>query len=182
MDKQTGTFNSTLDEKGRIGIPLCLRDSYEGKLVILHGLPPSTCAWVMTEQGWEKMMQRFEDAADANSLAWPIYHTFRQILIGTKQDIEIDKIGRISIPAAIRVNMGLIRDCLILSDEDHLEIWDSGTFYRYVKEQQELILSTMQNLGPLRLFGPKKKEGENGDCPHSGFTGRDNAVSLPAQA
>ncbi|MDR2482116.1 MAG: division/cell wall cluster transcriptional repressor MraZ, partial [Treponema sp.] len=68
------------------------------------------------------------------------------------QVVEIDKSGRIAVPSAIRKYARLNRDCLVLSAENRLELWDAEFFWTYLQERRVKNQETMQKLGPIRLF------------------------------
>ncbi|MDR0316409.1 MAG: division/cell wall cluster transcriptional repressor MraZ [Treponema sp.] len=152
MELRTGTFEGTLDEKGRVGVPVRLRERYSGELVITQGMQ-SISAWIMTPQVWEQAKERLEASAD--TLTWEEYQDIRFQFVLPAQVVEFDKSGRIAVPAAIRTYAGLTRDCLVLSDEDHLEIWDAKSYYDYLRERRPVIQETMKKMGSLRLFGSK---------------------------
>jgi MraZ protein len=157
MELRTGTFESTLDDKGRVSVPIRLRDRYAGDLVIAQGLPPSISAWVMTSSVWNQVLERVE--LSLAPLAWPEFQLVRQQFMLSAQPVEFDKTGRIAIPPTIRKYAGLLKECLVLSDEDHLEIWDSKRYYDHLYERQPMIIEeTIEKLGILRPFGPTKGE------------------------
>jgi MraZ protein len=148
VELRTGTFESTLDDKGRAGIPVRLRNRYEGELVITQG--SQSCVWIMTPPVWEQFLKRIEDSA--SSLSYEEYMAFQYQHVAAAQVTEIDKSGRIPVPAAIRRYAGLSRDCLVLSIEDHLEIWDVESYHEYMREIRATTREAMQKMGPLRLF------------------------------
>jgi MraZ protein len=161
IELKTGTFETTLDDKGRVGIPAKLRERYCGELIITQGMPPSLSAWLMLPDVWEEVQKNFENAV--GSLTWEKYQNLRYQFVLPAQVVEFDKFGRIMIPAAIRtyvgLNAGLIKDCLVLSDTDHLEIWDAHSFYNHLRERRQANQDTMGEMGAVRLFGSRNREG-----------------------
>jgi MraZ protein len=156
MELKTGTFETTLDDKGRVGIPAKLRERYCGELVITQGMVPSISAWLMLPAAWEEVQERFENAAD--SLVWAKYQNLRYQFVLPAQVVEFDKFGRVLVPQAIRTYAGLTKDCLVLSDTDHLEIWDAHSFYNHLQEQRQANQETMGEMGAMRLFGSRNRE------------------------
>lgn len=151
IELSTGIFETTLDDGGRVGIPVKLRERYTGELVITNGILPSIkCAWVMTPQVWEIAKARFE--ASANILHLEEYQRMRYLFVTPAQIVEIDKVGRLLVPAAIRTYIELTKDCMVLSDTDHLEIWNTSTYQNLGKQQQENS-NALDKMGRLRLFG-----------------------------
>jgi MraZ protein len=66
--------------------------------------------------------------------------------------VETDKSGRIPVPAAIRKWANLTRDCLVISAENHLEIWDAESHYAYLSENKARLQAAMKKMGAVRLF------------------------------
>lgn len=148
MQLGTGTFESTLDDKGRVSIPARLRERYSGELVITHGMQPS--AWIMTPAVWEQVQAKLDKAASA--LSEDEYLDLQYQYVLPAQVVEIDKSGRIAVPSAIRKYARLNRECLVLSAENRLELWDAEFFWTYLQERRAKNQETMQKLGPIRLF------------------------------
>lgn len=148
----TGTFESTLDDKGRVVVPASLRNRYNGELVITQGR--EFCAWIMTSNTYEKFLETLENTA--SSLDYEAYMAFQYQHVAPAQVAEIDqKSGRIPVPAAIRSYARLSKDCLILSINRHLEIWNAEAYRAYMQEMQQKAKEAMQKLGPVHFF-PKE--------------------------
>ncbi|MDR2477617.1 MAG: division/cell wall cluster transcriptional repressor MraZ [Treponema sp.] len=156
LELSTGTFESTLDEKGRVVIPSCLRSRYAGDLIITQG--KHNCAWILTPDAYFHFKERMEQKAEEMSgdeYEWLQY----QYIIPAKV-VEIDqKSGRIPVPAATRTYAHLVKDCLVLSAGDHLEIWDSQTFYNHLAENRSRIREATNKLG-AQIFSPNQEAGE----------------------
>jgi MraZ protein len=151
MELGTGTFESTLDDKGRVSIPIRLRETCPGsELVITQGR--QHCAWVMTPQVWEYVSEKLR-SAPANTEEE--YTLLEYLHILPARVVEIDKSGRIPVPQAIRKYAKLVKDCLVLSAENRLEIWDSEFFYSYLEENRPVIQEAWNKMGSVRLFSMK---------------------------
>jgi MraZ protein len=151
MELRTGTFESTLDDKGRVSIPIRLREAYAGpEFVITQGRQP--CVWVMTPDVWEHVSGKLRNST---SITEEEYSLVEYLHILPAQLVEIDKSGRIPVPQAIRKYAGLTRDCLVLSAENRLEIWDSQAFYGYLNENRGAIQEAWRKMGSIRLFSMK---------------------------
>jgi MraZ protein len=104
----------------------------------------------MTPPVWEQFQRNIENSA--TSLSYEEYMAFQYQHVASAQITEVDKSGRIPVPAAIRRYAGLSRDCLVLSIEDHLEIWDDESYHAYMQEIRTKTREAMQKMGPVRLF------------------------------
>ena len=147
MELKTGAAESTLDDKGRVSIPVRFRDQYQGELVITWGM--EQCAWIMVPAVWE----RFENALRNSEM---LTQEERLILedkhLNQAQVIELDKIGRIAIPPTIRKYASLTKDCTVINAENRLSIWDSGVFGNYLAEKDVIARSAMNKLGSNDIF------------------------------
>jgi MraZ protein len=59
------------------------------------------------------------------------FRALRRRLIGPAQDVEIDKAGRIAIPQTLREYAELVRDCIVLGQDDFVEIWNAERYRLY---------------------------------------------------
>lgn len=132
MDKLTGEYRNTLDEKGRIMFPSKLRNELsDNVLMVTQGI--DGCLWLYTPEEWknfsEKLMQNASPFSSNSRLV--LRH-----LIAPAQEVEFDKAGRISIPQSLRDFAGLSRDCVILGINKYIELWDSKKYQAYLEETQ----------------------------------------------
>jgi MraZ protein len=147
MELKTGSAESTLDDKGRVNIPVRFREQFQGELVITWGM--EHCVWIMTPAVWK----RFEAALRNSDM---LTQEERLILedkhLNQAQVVELDKAGRIAIPPTIRKYANLTRDCMVISAENRLSIWDSGDFDAYLAEKDNVARGAMNKLGSQDIF------------------------------
>ena len=147
MELKTGSAESTLDDKGRVSIPVRFREQYQGELIITWGM--EHCAWIMTPAVWE----RFEQALrNSEMLTQEERHILEDKHLNQAQVVELDKAGRIAIPPTIRRYANLTRDCMVISAGGRLSIWDSGVFDAYLAEKDTVARTAMNKLGSHDIF------------------------------
>ena len=147
MELKTGSSESTLDDKGRVSIPVRFREQYQGELVITWGM--EHCAWIMTPAVWE----RFEKTLrDSETLTQEERLILEDKHLNQAQVVELDKAGRIAIPPTIRRYANLSKDCMVISAENRLAIWDSGVFDAYLSNKDQLARTAMNKLGSQDIF------------------------------
>ncbi|MDR1839384.1 MAG: division/cell wall cluster transcriptional repressor MraZ [Treponema sp.] len=146
----TGTFESTLDEKGRVVIPASLRDCYMGNLVITQGL--EACVWIMTDSVYQSFLKNINNLAD--TLSYEEIEALRYHHEAPARPVEIDpKTGRVPIPAALRSYAKLSKDCLVLSIDGHLEVWNEEKYSVFSGETQLVAKEAKKKLaGKVSLF------------------------------
>jgi MraZ protein len=151
MELKRGSAESTLDDKGRVNIPVRFREFFQGELVITRGM--EHCALIMTPAVWE----RFEQAeGNSDVLNHEEREVFRNKHLNQAQVVELDKAGRIAVPSIIRKYANLRRDCIVIREEDRLLIWDSGDFEAYLTEKDTVARAAMNKLGSQDIFNAKQ--------------------------
>ena len=147
MELKTGSAESTVDDKGRVNIPVRFREQYQGELVITWGM--ERCALIMTPNIWELFVQRIRKSA---MLTQEERDIFEYKLLNQAQVTELDKAGRIAIPPPLRKYASLTRDCLVISAENRLSIWDSQVFEAYLAEKETVVREAWNKLGSQDIF------------------------------
>jgi MraZ protein len=139
-----GSAESTLDEKGRVNIPVRFKEHFKGELIITRG--EERCAMVMTPSEWERF-EKSEENSDA--LTHEHREAFKNKYLDQAQVLELDNVGRITIPPRIRQYANLTRDCTVVRDKDYLFIWDSDDYEAYL-ERIDPMAKTAMNI----VFSP----------------------------
>jgi len=148
----TGTFESTLDDKGRVVIPASLRDRYSGTLVIMQG--KELCVWVMRPATYEHFMSTFKKQSIEEGWNAEEIEAFQYQHESTAFTVEVDpKTGRIPIPAICRTYANLTKDCLVISINGHLEIWNAELNKAFMEEVRQINKNTHKKmLGKINFF------------------------------
>ena len=147
MNLLTGEFRNTLDEKGRISLPARMRSELPGtNLVLTKGV--DKCLWLFPPLQWEDLSQKL--MANTSLFQAKSRHVQRRI-IAPATGIEIDRLGRISIPQELREWAGLSRECIILGISKYIEIWNAEEYEKYINDNESAFLSDTEDLGGLTL-------------------------------
>lgn len=124
-----GQFSHVLDQKGRMALPKKLRLIIEGKeLVLARGF--EKCILGFERSSWEK--------ESAKQLESPISdgksRKLRRYMFSGAQIVDLDKIGRILIPAMLKEYAGIKSNVTIIGAGDHFEIWDEKNWGSYLAQ------------------------------------------------
>ncbi len=139
----SGQFNSTLDEKGRILLPAKLRDQLKGcPLVLTRGI--DKCLWLFPEDEWKGVS---DVLLENSSLFKSKSQMIQRRLLAPATDLAIDKNGRIKIPSSLQRSTGLVRDCIFIGLDDHVEIWDEELYIEFEERCEEDIKDAWEELG-----------------------------------
>ncbi len=111
-----GKFNHSIDNKGRIIVPSKFREALGDTFVVTRGV--DDCLNMYSNEEWEKFL---------NSLtALPSNKEGRQLIrhfMAGAAECEIDKQGRVLIPADLRAKAGLEKDVIFVGVLNKIEIW-----------------------------------------------------------
>ncbi len=111
-----GEFEHTMDDKGRVSLPIRHRE--ELGTVVMIGRGTRGQINVLPVALWQSMAQRAQQASqDRNDIDDTVRFLF------SYNEAELDRQGRILIPAALRRYAGLDTEVTILGNGDRVEIW-----------------------------------------------------------
>ena len=113
-----GEYNHTIDPKGRVIIPAKFRENLGSQFVITKGL--DGCLYGYPYDTWEQVGKNFQESMKANKEA----RKFSRFFFASASSCDIDKQGRILIPANLRDYAGLKKDVVLAGNLTHIEIWD----------------------------------------------------------
>lgn len=118
-----GEFEHTIDDKNRVTLPARFRQAFEGGVVVTRGIDP--CLAVYTRDDWERFV-----AAQLTGLSSFSREArqMRRYIFSAATEAELDRQGRITLPAPLIKYAKLGRDVVVAGVEDHVEIWDRATW------------------------------------------------------
>ncbi|MEW6563891.1 MAG: division/cell wall cluster transcriptional repressor MraZ [Spirochaetota bacterium] len=147
MDLLTGEFKNTLDDKGRLSLPVRLRSELPGNILVMtQGV--DRCLWLFAPEQWKILSRKLMETTS------PFQARARMVqrrIIAPAQEVEIDKAGRIAIPQSLREFAALNRECVILGIDKYIEIWDSDQYKQYWNENEAEFRSAAEELGSVFL-------------------------------
>ncbi len=147
MNLLTGEFRNTLDEKGRLSLPARMRSELPGaNLVLTQGV--DKCLWLFPPMQWQELSQKL---MASTSLFQAKSRLVQRRILAPAQEVEIDRLGRISIPQSLREWAGLSRECVILGISKYIEIWNAEEYQKYLDENEKEFLNAAEELGGLTL-------------------------------
>ncbi|MFZ4615667.1 MAG: division/cell wall cluster transcriptional repressor MraZ [Rectinemataceae bacterium] len=147
MNLLTGEFRNSLDEKGRLSLPARLRGELEGtSFVLTQGV--DRCLWLFPPEQWAILSRKL---MDSTSLFQAKARLVQRRILAPAQEVDVDKLGRVSVPQSLREWAGLTKECVILGITKYIEIWDAEVYRKYMDENESEFLSAAEELGGLTL-------------------------------
>ncbi|QUX93803.1 cell division/cell wall cluster transcriptional repressor MraZ [Marinomonas sp. A3A] len=117
-----GIHQVSVDVKGRMSLPARLRDDlaqYDDDGVVVTIDPVSRCLLLYPLSEWEIIQQKLDKLPTFQ----PQARRLQRLLVGHATDLEVDKAGRILLPAPLREFARLDKKLTILGQGKKLEIW-----------------------------------------------------------
>ena len=113
-----GTFQHTIDDKGRLTLPAKWRDELESELAVTFGL--DDCLFVFIKSKFQTMAEKVvaQGFQTSNARDWARY------ILGNAEMVEMDKQGRILISQTLRTKFGLNGEVMVVGLYDRFEIWE----------------------------------------------------------
>ena len=112
-----GEYSHSIDAKGRLIIPSKFREQLGEEFVLTKGL--DGCLFVFPNDEWKS----FEEKLRALPLTNKSARTFSRFFVAGAASCELDKQGRILVPATLREFAGLEKDVVLTGNINRIEIW-----------------------------------------------------------
>jgi MraZ protein len=149
MRSLNGEYMISLDDKGRLSLPAKIRAALEDNALMLTKAIDE-CLWLYPLEEWNKLLEQVRSSSTAFNADM---RALRRRLIGPAQDVEIDKAGRIAIPQTLREHADLTHDCIVLGQDNYIEIWNADRYRAYEDESKEEYEIASEKLGTALLRG-----------------------------
>lgn len=141
-----GTFNCKADAKGRIMLPVSLRNQMTPILNNGFYIKKSyynDCLELYPAQEWNKVNAEFEKTSRFDDEA----QNFIRMFVDGLRPVEVDTTGRLLINKDAITMAGITKDVKVVSMGKRLEIWDMQTYEKVIaatnEEKKELAKRVM---------------------------------------
>ena len=131
-----GEHEHTLDDKNRLTLPAKLREQLGTQVVVSRGL--DGCLYVYSEAEWARLAERVGSLDPFSREA----RTMQRWFFASGSDAELDKQGRMVIPATLLTNASIGREVTVAGAYDHLEIWDRAAW----REHQQTVEGSAEDV------------------------------------
>ena len=129
----TGTYEHSIDAKGRLFIPAKLREELGVTFYLAMGV--DECLAIYPQETWNRFTEKFASLPMSQSVAM-------RPLFANASKCELDSQGRIVIPQKLRKYAGLEKDAVIIGVNDRAEIWSAETWN--AREEEEMTPEKMK--------------------------------------
>ena len=139
----TGEYRHTVDEKGRIAVPARFRAQLGAGAVVSRWL--DACLAIHTTQGWDSLAAKVAALPITDQNA----RRFQRLIFAGAAEVELDRQGRVLLPAYLREHIDLGTEAVVVGSRDHAEIWVPATWATYAQglEDPDELAQAFQGLG-----------------------------------
>ncbi len=140
-----GEYRHTIDDKGRVSIPVKFRNELGNVFVISKGIGEN-CLFVFTLLEWRRLEEKIRKLPLTDKKA----RRFARYLGGGASECEIDKQGRVILRQYLREYASLKKDVVLVGLTTRVEIWDVEVWNHYNSPDNEEfgnIEDDMESLG-----------------------------------
>ena len=139
----TGEYRHTVDEKGRIAVPAKFRAQLGAGAVVSRWL--DACLAIHTTQGWESLAAKVAALPITDQNA----RRFQRLIFAGAAEVELDRQGRVLLPAYLREHIDLGTEAVVVGSRDHAEIWVPATWATYAQglEDPDELAQAFEGLG-----------------------------------
>ena len=139
----TGEYRHTVDDKGRMAVPAKFRAQLAAGAFISRWI--DGCLAIHTRDGWTSLETRVSDLAITDSAA----RLFQRQIFAGALEAELDRQGRVLLPAYLRDEIGIDGEAVVVGIRDHAEIWapDRWATYRRAMDDPETFAKAIEGLG-----------------------------------
>ncbi|GHH96458.1 division/cell wall cluster transcriptional repressor MraZ [Neobacillus kokaensis] len=135
-----GEYHHSIDNKGRLIVPSKFRDDLGDMFIITRGLDQCLFGYPLSE--WKLI----EDKLKALPLTKKDARAFTRFFFSGATESELDKQGRINIPAPLLQYAKLDKECVILGVSNRIEIWSKQIWEDYFSQSEDSFAEIAENM------------------------------------
>jgi MraZ protein len=135
-----GQYNHNIDIKGRVFFPAKFRDDLGETFVVTRGL--DNCLFVYSFEEWTSLEQKIKNLPLSKA------RDLQRFLFSGACEVNVDKQGRILIPANLREHAGLTKEATVVGVSNRCEIWSTEKWEKATSSlEPDAIALAMEELG-----------------------------------
>ena len=140
-----GEYEHTLDAKGRVIMPVKLREEMGEKFIVTKG--QEGCLFAYSQNEWKNFEEKLKSLPSYTNKN---FRDFIRYFLSGAIECELDKQGRFLIPSNLRNHAMLDKELVIIGVGTKIEIWDRKEWRRYSDNDgisADEIAENLSNLG-----------------------------------
>jgi MraZ protein len=140
-----GAYDHTIDDKNRLTLPAKFRQAFADGVFVTRGL--DGCLFAYRREDWDRLVQSRLAPLDPLS---PETRRLQRFFYAGASESELDKQGRVMIPAQLIEHAKLGREVVVAGVNDRLEIWDRAAWRKELAEVEGSAEDVAERLAAQR--------------------------------
>jgi len=136
-----GEYTHSIDDKKRLSVPSRFRKELGKKAVITLGL--NKCLALYPTKRWNAFAEKLSKL----SMGKTEDRGFSRAMLSGAFEVDVDAIGRILVPDALKAYAGLGERVVLTGVYDRVEVWDENAWKTYRSEMVENTDRMAEELG-----------------------------------
>lgn len=128
-DRYSGHSENTIDDKGRIVLPVKFREQL-GRLIAIQADLENNTLKLYSKTEWDRRYEELADVPEDDGTHVKV----ERLLALTSEDNAPDAQWRLVLPPTLRQRVGLGRDIVISGAGRFIRIWERSAFERFISE------------------------------------------------
>jgi len=138
-----GEHAHQIDEKGRIRIPVKLKEALGPNPVIMRGI--DGCLFMYSQERAAEVFARRFDKAD-NEFSDPDTVKAKRLMFASALQVEEDKQGRVTLSDNLIKYAGIKKNIVSIGAMDRVEIWSEENWLKYSEIEADAYDSVLKSL------------------------------------
>jgi len=131
-----GEFNHSIDAKGRVILPSRFREELGEEFVMTVGL--DGCLFIYPNDEWEIFAEKLRNLPGTKD-----GRRLQRFFYSNAVTCEIDKQGRVLIPAKLRERGSLEKDIVFIGMDNKIEVWNRSSWNENTFEDMDEVAENM---------------------------------------
>ncbi|HEY3411595.1 MAG TPA: division/cell wall cluster transcriptional repressor MraZ [Armatimonadota bacterium] len=146
----SGSTTHNLDSKGRLVLPVKLREAFEAPYVLTRGF--SGCIALYPPAQWQTILDKLGRIADTDKKALAL----RRFYMGAATEVTPDEAGRVLIPKYLRDKAEIQGDVVVIGNGNVAEIWSLEKWNGYddAELNDDKVIEFANELVPEGMTNP----------------------------
>ena len=121
-----GTYEHTMDQKGRVSLPARFRNKLgEADIILVRGY--EHCLMLFKVADYEAFLAQFNDTMFDKSK-----RQIQRWFTNGAFDVEVDSAGRIHVPTSMQTYASLDKGVVFTGNQDRIELWNPSEYQQYL--------------------------------------------------
>ena len=138
-----GEYQHSLDDKGRVSVPVKFRGELANGCVVTRGL--DGCLWLYPLDDWAELAEKIAEMPVTQKNA----RSFSRFILSGAVECEIDRVGRINLPKYLAQYAGIKSKVTLNGMYNRVEIWAENKWNDFKKGMEENSEEVAENLAEI---------------------------------